>query len=222
MIERNPFASIDVDGVGELVRIGAERGRAARPGLKLGICGEHGGDPASVAFFHARRPRLRLVLALPRADRAPRRRPRRARRHGRRQVSEPAIDAALTPGEALEPCDVAIVVDTIRATTTALYALRQGYARGDLLRRGRRRPRRGRGDRRRGDPRGRARVRAHRGLPPRQLAARVRRRPAARRRARADDDERHARRAAGPGRGPASCSSARSPTSRRPPRTPRA
>jgi 2-phosphosulfolactate phosphatase len=43
-------------------------------------------------------------------------------------VSEPAIDAALTPGEALEPCDVAIVVDTIRATTTALYALRQGYS----------------------------------------------------------------------------------------------
>ncbi len=53
MIERNPFASIDVDGVGELVRIGAERGSAARPGIKLGICGEHGGDPASVAFFHA-------------------------------------------------------------------------------------------------------------------------------------------------------------------------
>jgi pyruvate, orthophosphate dikinase len=52
VIERNPFASIDADGVGELVRIGAERGRGARPALKLGICGEHGGDPASVAFFH--------------------------------------------------------------------------------------------------------------------------------------------------------------------------
>ena len=50
MIERDPFVSIDQDGVGELVRIGAERGRAARPGLKLGICGEHGGDPASIAF----------------------------------------------------------------------------------------------------------------------------------------------------------------------------
>jgi pyruvate,orthophosphate dikinase len=47
---RDPFVSIDVDGVGELVRLGAERGRAARPGLKLGICGEHGGDPASIAF----------------------------------------------------------------------------------------------------------------------------------------------------------------------------
>jgi pyruvate,orthophosphate dikinase len=52
VVERNPFASIDIDGVGELVRIGVERGRAARPGIKLGICGEHGGDPASVAFFH--------------------------------------------------------------------------------------------------------------------------------------------------------------------------
>ncbi|MEZ5667956.1 MAG: putative PEP-binding protein, partial [Alphaproteobacteria bacterium] len=47
---KNPFNTLDVDGVGELVRIAAERGRAARPGLKLGICGEHGGDPASIAF----------------------------------------------------------------------------------------------------------------------------------------------------------------------------
>jgi pyruvate, orthophosphate dikinase len=47
----DPFQSLDQEGVGELVRIGAERGRAARPGLKLGICGEHGGDPASIAFF---------------------------------------------------------------------------------------------------------------------------------------------------------------------------
>jgi len=47
---RDPFVSIDVDGVGELVRLAAERGRATRDGLKLGICGEHGGDPASIAF----------------------------------------------------------------------------------------------------------------------------------------------------------------------------
>jgi pyruvate,orthophosphate dikinase len=47
----DPFVSIDVDGVGELVRIGVERGRAAKPGLKVGICGEHGGDPKSIAFF---------------------------------------------------------------------------------------------------------------------------------------------------------------------------
>ena len=46
----DPFVSIDQEGVGELVKIGAERGRATRQGLKLGICGEHGGDPASIAF----------------------------------------------------------------------------------------------------------------------------------------------------------------------------
>ena len=47
---RDPFVSIDVEGVGELISIAVERGRAARAGLKLGICGEHGGDPASIAF----------------------------------------------------------------------------------------------------------------------------------------------------------------------------
>lgn len=49
----DPFVSIDVEGVGELVRIGVERGRSAKPGLKVGICGEHGGDPKSVAFFES-------------------------------------------------------------------------------------------------------------------------------------------------------------------------
>ena len=49
----DPFQTLDRDGVGELVRLGTERGRAARPGLKVGVCGEHGGDPASVAFFDA-------------------------------------------------------------------------------------------------------------------------------------------------------------------------
>jgi pyruvate,orthophosphate dikinase len=48
----DPFISIDREGVGELVRMGTERGRKVRPGLKVGICGEHGGDPASVAFCH--------------------------------------------------------------------------------------------------------------------------------------------------------------------------
>jgi pyruvate, orthophosphate dikinase len=48
----DPFVSIDQEGVGELIRIGVERGRATRPGMKMGICGEHGGDPASVAFCH--------------------------------------------------------------------------------------------------------------------------------------------------------------------------
>ncbi len=50
IFEKDPFVSIDVEGVGSLVRIGAERGRATRPDVKLGICGEHGGDPASIAF----------------------------------------------------------------------------------------------------------------------------------------------------------------------------
>jgi pyruvate, orthophosphate dikinase len=52
VIARDPFVSIDVDGVGELVRIAAARGRAARANLKLGICGEHGGDPDSIRFCH--------------------------------------------------------------------------------------------------------------------------------------------------------------------------
>jgi pyruvate,orthophosphate dikinase len=53
ILERSPFGTIDADGVGELVAIAAERGRAARPSLELGICGEHGGDPTSIRFFHS-------------------------------------------------------------------------------------------------------------------------------------------------------------------------
>jgi len=52
LLKANPFDTLDIDGVGQLVRMGVERGRAARPNIKLGICGEHGGDPASVAFCH--------------------------------------------------------------------------------------------------------------------------------------------------------------------------
>jgi pyruvate,orthophosphate dikinase len=52
ILPADPFVSIDREGVGELVRIAVERGRKTRPKLKLGICGEHGGDPASVAFCH--------------------------------------------------------------------------------------------------------------------------------------------------------------------------
>ena len=51
VIAIDPFVSIDQAGVGELVKIGVERGRSAKPGLKTGICGEHGGDPRSIAFF---------------------------------------------------------------------------------------------------------------------------------------------------------------------------
>jgi len=51
ILERDPFASIDVDGVGSVVRTGVQLGRKTRSDLKLGICGEHGGDPASIHFF---------------------------------------------------------------------------------------------------------------------------------------------------------------------------
>ena len=49
---RDPFVSLDIDGVGQLVELAAERGRATRGDIKLGICGEHGGDPASIDFCH--------------------------------------------------------------------------------------------------------------------------------------------------------------------------
>ena len=48
--EKDPFVSLDQEGVGDLIRIAAERARGVRPGVKLGICGEHGGDPASIGF----------------------------------------------------------------------------------------------------------------------------------------------------------------------------
>ncbi len=51
VITIDPFVSVDQSGVGELVKIGVERGRAVKPGLKTGVCGEHGGDPKSIAFF---------------------------------------------------------------------------------------------------------------------------------------------------------------------------
>jgi pyruvate,orthophosphate dikinase len=52
VVEHNPFETLDLDGVGELVQIGVIRGRCAKPDLKVGICGEHGGDPASIGFCH--------------------------------------------------------------------------------------------------------------------------------------------------------------------------
>jgi pyruvate, orthophosphate dikinase len=51
LLKRNPFETIDKDGVGELVQIATDRGRATRPDLKVGVCGEHGGDPESIALF---------------------------------------------------------------------------------------------------------------------------------------------------------------------------
>jgi len=51
ILDKDPFATIDVEGVGAVVRMGVERGRSTKPDLKIGVCGEHGGDPASIHFF---------------------------------------------------------------------------------------------------------------------------------------------------------------------------
>ena len=69
LLKHNPFETVDADGVGELVRLGVERGRATRPSLKIGVCGEHGGDPESIAVFADAGLRLRELLALPGAHR---------------------------------------------------------------------------------------------------------------------------------------------------------
>ena len=53
IIPGDPFQSVDQTGVGELMKIGVKKGRTTRPNLKIGICGEHGGDPSSVEFCHA-------------------------------------------------------------------------------------------------------------------------------------------------------------------------
>jgi len=52
MLELSPFQSIDVNGVGNLMKIGVEKGRKGKPDLEIGICGEHGGDPKSIVFCH--------------------------------------------------------------------------------------------------------------------------------------------------------------------------
>ena len=68
ILKQDPFAAIDQVGVGELVKIGIERGRKTRPKLEIGICGEHGGDPSSVEFCHQVGHQLRFLLTVPRAD----------------------------------------------------------------------------------------------------------------------------------------------------------
>ena len=96
MIERNPFEVLDTDGVGGLMRIAVERGRGANPALKLGICGEHGGEPRSIAFCHALGLDYVSLLALPRAARPARRRAGGAGRAGRvrrrRRLTDRAVE----------------------------------------------------------------------------------------------------------------------------------
>ena len=84
VLERNPFETIDQAGVGELMRIAVERGRSVKDDLKIGICGEHGGEPRSVAFCHELGLDYVSLLAVPRPARAPRRGPGGAQRSRRR------------------------------------------------------------------------------------------------------------------------------------------
>jgi pyruvate, orthophosphate dikinase len=81
ILEDNPFATIDEKGVGKLIEIGTTLGRKTRPDLEVGICGEHGGDPRSIDVLPPGRPRLRQLLAVPRAHRPAS--PRRTRRSTR-------------------------------------------------------------------------------------------------------------------------------------------
>jgi pyruvate,orthophosphate dikinase len=135
LIPRNPFDVVDPDGVGELVRLGVDRGRAVRPELKIGVCGEHGGDPASIATFYAagldyvscspfRVPVARLAAAQA-VLAAPAPTPRRSATSrdrtggsGRRATSgRPArAGAAKAPGTARRPATTATRA-TARATT---------------------------------------------------------------------------------------------------------
>ena len=78
----NPFQTLD-DAVADLMKTAADKGRATKPGLELGICGEHGGDPEFDRQVRARGTRLRVVLAVPRPGGAPRRGPGHAREFGR-------------------------------------------------------------------------------------------------------------------------------------------
>ena len=68
--ENDPFAKLDQDGVGKLIKMAADLGKSTRPDIKLGICGEHGGDPSSVEFCHNAGPQLCFLLTVPCADRS--------------------------------------------------------------------------------------------------------------------------------------------------------
>ena len=72
ILERDPFQTLDVGGVGQLIQMAVTKGRSVRPDLKCGICGEHGGDPKSIAFLPQGWTELRELLPLSRADRAAR------------------------------------------------------------------------------------------------------------------------------------------------------
>jgi len=97
---------LDREGVGQLVKMATERGRKTRPDLKVGICGEHGGEPSSVEFCYKTGLKLRFLFAIPRTHRAASRGPGRSRRKaaerrwknkissiGHRHQAHPGFDA---------------------------------------------------------------------------------------------------------------------------------
>ncbi len=98
IIPNDPFQTIDQDGVGSLMKTAVAGGRKTRPDIKLGICGEHGGDPASVVFCHDDRLELRKLLAVPRAHCPAGRRPGRSGgKEGRRQEVNPSRSGTPVP-----------------------------------------------------------------------------------------------------------------------------
>ena len=91
----DPFQTLDTEGVGMLIKWAITKGRETRPKLKIGICGEHGGDAESVKFCHQVGHELRERVALPRTDRAPRGSPSRHR--GKEKEENVACRAGISP-----------------------------------------------------------------------------------------------------------------------------
>ena len=129
IVDGSPFATIDQPGVGELVRIAVERGRRERPDLELGVCGEHGGDPESIRFFHDAGLDYVSCSPVPAADR-----PRSGRPGGnrgsacRRRRYHTADGSGRTRGrDGTGPCKRPVYVDLLPVRWMA----RKGFGRGD-------------------------------------------------------------------------------------------
>ena len=110
ILPENPFQTLD-DVIADEMQMAVDRGRSTRPDLKVGICGEHGGDPASIHKCERDRPRLRVLLAVPGPGRPARGGPGRASRRRRaRQVAARPHAPPLGPGLAPGPSDQGVGV----------------------------------------------------------------------------------------------------------------